>query len=129
MNQQEALVKLAQVRMAINHVLRTRAMQKQASGFSARRAPWYYHLFAPDIAREINQTDDLTGRTLARRGIIRGAYEHDPYAAFELKHPDLSDPASTEEWLNQDPATSSRIRAHWGVPEGQSWNVTNGPLK
>lgn len=32
MNQQEALVKLAQVRMAINHVLRTRAMQKQAEG-------------------------------------------------------------------------------------------------
>ena len=32
MNQQEALVKLAQVRLAINHVLRTRAMQKQAEG-------------------------------------------------------------------------------------------------
>ncbi len=30
MNQQEVLVKLAQVRLAINHVLRTRAMQKQA---------------------------------------------------------------------------------------------------
>lgn len=34
MNQQEALVKLATVRLAINHVLRTRAMQKSA-GFWA----------------------------------------------------------------------------------------------
>lgn len=34
MNKQEALVKLAQVHMAINHVLRTRAMQKQAENKS-----------------------------------------------------------------------------------------------
>ena len=33
MNQQEALVKLATVRLAINYVLRSRAMQKQAEGY------------------------------------------------------------------------------------------------
>ena len=38
MNQQEALVKLAQLRGAINHVLRVRAMQKQAEAQKAKES-------------------------------------------------------------------------------------------
>ena len=47
MNQQEALIKLATIRMAINHVLRTRAMEKQARD--------------PDWARNLELTNETNG--------------------------------------------------------------------
>lgn len=46
-DKQEALVKLAQVRCAINHVLRMRAMKKQARD--------------PDWMRNLEMTDEMNG--------------------------------------------------------------------
>lgn len=47
MNKQEALVKLATVRLAINHVLRNRAMQKQARD--------------PDLLRNLEMSPEVNG--------------------------------------------------------------------
>lgn len=127
---QAALQKLAQVRLAINYVLRDREMQKQAAGNQlytpsdlhynmgseqVYKPTWLQRIFAPGTVRDMNDTTAKTQRMQARRVTSDPKHTMDPYSQYRGKHLDWNGtPAENANWVRQlDKKDSDNFKSQW----------------